>query len=242
MFMFKRLMGSWKTTNDIETTSKKKKLIYSWILHSHWFRNLNVPLCSCSSSCMDEDVWPWVPCLCSSDLWETETPRCDFKLHFKMKNKLMILRHNSNDGVTFSLLFLFVLRRDRSTAMRVTWMFLWCVEHCNTTLLSRSSHVRYNHKYMDVIYLHVAPRVFSPHALMRLCGHERHANDCQTCASLTKHGCFRQMTFTSFEDRIYLICGTFMLHHFLFLAMRYRSQCFLLWRLMSMYLRHYCDL
>lgn len=164
-------------------------------------------------------------------------------LKWKTNNILMILRHNSttNDGITFSLLFLFILRRDRSMAMRIMWMFLWCVEHCNTTLLSRSSHVRYNHKYMDVIYLHVAPRVFSPHALMRLCGREHHANDCQRCASLTKHECFRQMTFTSFEDRIYSICGTFMLLHFLFLVMRYRSECFLLWSLMSMYLRHYCD-
>lgn len=97
MFMFKRLMGSWKTTNDIETTSKKK-LIYSWILHFHWFRNLNVPLCSCSSSCMDEDMWSWVPCLCSSDLWETETPHCDFKLHFKMKNT-----QHANDTTTHPL-------------------------------------------------------------------------------------------------------------------------------------------
>lgn len=175
--------------------------------------------------------------------WNPAVVILSYILKWKTNNILTILRHNSttNDDITFSLLFLFVLRRDRSTAMRFTGMFLWCVEHCNTTLLSRSSRARYNHKYMDLIYLHVAPRVFSPHALMRLCARERHANDCQRCASLTKHGCFRQMTFTSFEDGIYSIGGTFMLLHFLFLMMGYRSQCFLLCSLMSMYLRHYCN-
>lgn len=39
------------------------------------------------------------------------------------------------------------------------------------------------------IYLHVAPRAFSPHALTWICGH---VNDCQKCGSLRKHRCCRQ--------------------------------------------------
>lgn len=52
-------------------------------------------------------------------------------------------------------------------------------------------HFRYQNSTY-VIYLPVAPRAFSAHALTWLCGHECHVNDCQKCGSLRKHRCCRQ--------------------------------------------------
>lgn len=63
------------------------------------------------------------------------------------------------------------------TATQHVWFFL--------------PHFRYQNSTY-VIYLPVAPRAFSAHALTWLCGHECHVNDCQKCGSLRKHRCCRQ--------------------------------------------------
>lgn len=65
MYLFQNHVQDWHT--KVVKTSASYYLLL--LQHSA------VPSCSCSlafSSCWDEVVCPWVSCLCSSDLWETE--------------------------------------------------------------------------------------------------------------------------------------------------------------------------
>lgn len=110
MFMYKRHMGNWNTTQVIGTMSSKyswANFPCSWALFSMiksiffffsiliccvWtvlqpsFSYPNIPLCSCSSSfssCAEEILWPWVSCSCSKGVWETEKPQMWLKQQAK---------------------------------------------------------------------------------------------------------------------------------------------------------------